>query len=296
SLWLFTYSDLKTMVFPSTAFALLYSFAESLSRSDDDPNTVIDYLARRIPSILLWAWMNCLAFNVNNQRLPHAIQEDELNKSWRPLPSHRLTLYQASLLARVVHPITAIVSCIVGGGLAPSSLLAVFSYADNDLRYGDTTVMGRNVLNACGFTSFAAGALQVAIRSHSPFDAEDTKWLTVITLVVFSAVHIQDLYDQVGDKAAGRLTIALVLGDHTARYTIIAPLVFWSGFCPTYWKASSIGYYVVGSLAIVVVGRLITLRTVEGDRRTFLIYNGWLVATYMLPLLACMRGGVLRAL
>ncbi|CAI6341821.1 unnamed protein product [Periconia digitata] len=286
TLWLFTYSDLKTMVFPSTFFATSIYLAKEISQPDHDIPRITGRLLSRIPQTLLWTWINCLAFNVNNQRLPHAIEEDSLNKLWRPMPSKRLTINQANLLAAVVYPIAVLSSLTLTRGLISSIFLVLFGYLYNDLRFGDHSIISRNILNACGFTSFAAGALDTMAGTF--FHSNMIAWLAVIGLVILTTVHIQDMYDQIGDAAAGRLTVPLVFGDIIARITIVLPVLVWSLVCPRYWDVKFIGYGTVGVLGVVVVMRLLLVRTVKGDRNTFIIYNFWLASIYSLPLIAFM--------
>ena len=84
SIRLFTLSDLKTIVIPSTAFGLLHSLALSelgtlpveTGVSVDDAPTLLS----RLPLVALWAWINLLPFAIDNQRQPAAIQEDASNK------------------------------------------------------------------------------------------------------------------------------------------------------------------------------------------------------------------------
>jgi 4-hydroxybenzoate polyprenyltransferase len=282
TLWLFTYSDLKTMVFPSTAFALFTNTANLLYQPDDNFRPKLALMLWRIPLMLSWAWVNLLAFNVNNQKLSHAIKEDECNKPWRPLPAHRLTQKQASVLAIAVYLITLLASAIAGGGTVPALLLIVFGYAYNDLRAGDRSLFFRNVLNAFGFTSFAVGALEIA--QGFSIELQTLKWVGIIGLVVSTTVHIQDLQDQIGDRTTGRLTIPVLLGDTLARYTVLVPVILWSYLCPRYWRLSSLGYVALGTIGATIAVRLFLFRTVKDDKATFVLYNVWLVSIYTLPL------------
>jgi 4-hydroxybenzoate polyprenyltransferase len=297
TLYLFVYSDLKVIVFPSTIFALSYSISHnqhttssSPTNHHHDPTSISTAtLLYRVPLIIFWCWLNCLAFNINNHKFPHAISEDAVNKPWRPLPSKRLTQRQTSLLATLVYPVAVLTSWMLGGGLVPSILLALFGYAYNDAHIGDKSLVGRNALNACGFVLFSAGALQVAIRSQGLLDRDSLTWLGMVGLVVVSTIQIQDLYDEPGDRDAGRRTMPIVFGDKAARWSVIVPLALWSVVCPAYWKAGALACWVVAVLACVVGGRLLAVKSVEGDKRTFMIYNGWLMAIYMLPFISGMK-------
>lgn len=153
TLWLFTVDDMKSMVIPSTLFALFNCEQMQTSKAA---------VLYRLPRVLLWTWINLLAFTVNNQRSESAIIEDKLNKPWRPIPSGRLSADQARTLGTFAYLLSQVASLHIGGGLAQSSLLSVFGYIYNDLGGGDQGFVVRNALNSLGFASFASGALEVA--------------------------------------------------------------------------------------------------------------------------------------
>jgi len=282
TLWLFTYNDLKTMVFPSTAFAISNALAAYRAGWAANQTGGPLILLIQLPLILSWAWINLLSFAVNNQRHLSALEEDRLNKPWRPVPAGRLTGAQAKSLALVTYPVTFLASRLLGGGSAQCVLLALFGYIYNDLKGGDVNWLLRNVLNACGFTCFASGALEVALQS--PTEPGMIPWLLVIAGVVCTTVHTQDMYDQPGDSAAGRKTVPLVIGDGPARWSIAITVAAWSWLCPLYWGLAAVGYFVPVALGVLVGVRSLTRMTVKEDRQTFRIYNAWLVSIYILPL------------
>ncbi|KAI4594759.1 hypothetical protein KJ359_007562 [Pestalotiopsis sp. 9143b] len=166
----------------------------------------------RLPTVVLWTWINLLAFTVNNQRSPSAVTEDRLNKPWRPIPSGRLSTDQARTVGTFAHLLAQASSLLIGGGLIQSVFLSFFGYIYNDLGGGDRGFVIRNALNAIGFTSFASGALEVAAGDKSVLAEPNTMiWLGLIALVVATTVHSQDMYDQEGDAIVGRHTVPLVI-------------------------------------------------------------------------------------
>jgi 4-hydroxybenzoate polyprenyltransferase len=282
TLWLFTFSDLKTMVFPSTAFALSNGLAAFRAGTASSNTTgPLDFLGR-IPTIILWAWINLLAFTVNNQRHVSALEADRMNKPWRPIPAGRLTGAQARNLGLVAYPIAFAASILLGGGTRQSALLALFGYLYNDLEGGDVNWLLRHVLNACGFICFASGALKVALQSHTK--AGMIPWLFIIGAVVCTTVQTQDMYDQPGNSAAGRKTIPLVIGDGPARWSIAVAVAAWSGLAAMYWGSAAAGYLAPVTLGVWVGLRSLVKRSVEDDKTTSRLYNAWLVSIYILPL------------
>jgi 4-hydroxybenzoate polyprenyltransferase len=271
TLWLFCFNDLKTMVFPSIAFAYFHS-------SQLHYTTFLS----RLPLMFAYTWFNLLGFTVNNQRHPGSVAEDKLNKPWRPIAAGRLTPSQAHTLGVLSIPTAMAISAFVGGGVVQSALLAIFGTIYNDFGGGDGHWLIRNLLNAAGFTSFASGTLEVALQTSLPRSI--IHWIFLIALVVGTSVHVQDMYDQPGDAAAGRRTLPLVIGDDMARWSIAGVVTAWSILCPLYWSSNMVGYLIPLGLGIWVSWRSLTRRTVKEDRTTFRIYNAWLVALYALPM------------
>ena len=117
SVWLFTFSDLKTIVLPSTAFALLNGVAVSLDslRTSSSLHLPLPYqILLKTPTVLLWVWVNLLPFTINKQRQPEAIQEDSMNKTWRTIPSRRPPPESAKRLMLAFYLIAIIISLFLG--------------------------------------------------------------------------------------------------------------------------------------------------------------------------------------
>lgn len=276
TLWLFVVNDIKTMVVPSTAFAFFTSHAYHW--------ITLSIFIQRLPMILSWALINLLAFAVNNQRHPASIKEDILNKPWRPIPSGRITATDSAILGRLVYSLAISANFILGGGHRESILLAFLGWLYNDKGWGNSHWFPRNTLNAAGFTSFASGAVSVSLQSRNL--PQITPWLGMVAAIVGTTVHLQDMYDQLGDSAAGRKTLPLTVGDGAARWSIAVIVMLWSMLVPLYWQA-----WAVGGVPAIVLGATISLRTlmcrtVRQDRVTFHIYNVWLMSIYSLPLCA----------
>lgn len=285
TLWLFTVNDLKTIVIPSTIFALL-----TCAYMDTHYAAAI----QRTPRVLLWTWVNLLAITVSNQRSPSAIMEDRLNKPWRPMPTGRLSPTQASTLGIFAHLLAQLASLVLGGGLAQSGSLILLGYLYNDLGGGDRSFITRNLINAAGFASFTSGALEVACGGESVFASTRTMaWLGVNAAVISTTIHSQDMYDQVGDSAAGRRTAPLVLGDGISRLTIALAVLFWSIACPWFCGSGPTGLSILFPLGAFVAWRTLRRTSVSEDRSTYKLYNMWLVGVYSLPLIAHLRTGSL---
>lgn len=286
TIWLFTFSDLKTIIFPSTAFGIVNALAVFIEESSTNPEILAlryRHLLSAIPVVILWTWINLLPFAINNQRQPEAIQEDLLNKPWRSMPSGRLSPRSAKRLMLVTYFMAIITSKILGNMVYCLMLIALgFWY--NNLRGADTSCVVRNLINAFGFVCFASGAMQAAVGKSRPVFQLLGWWYCIIACIVFTTVQIQDMYDQRGDKVRNRKTVPLVLGDALARWTIAAPMLIWCWLAPLLWESSVLGFIMPVMVGLIVAVRVLKKRTEAGDKRTFQLWNMWLVSVYVLPL------------
>ncbi|KAJ5787636.1 hypothetical protein N7457_002626 [Penicillium paradoxum] len=302
TMWLFVFSDLKTIVVPSTIFGI----ANTWSASKYDlhvpgalmfPHNVSDMaeLIGRALILLSWLIMNFLPFAINNQRGERAVAEDRLNKPWRPFPCGRISHQSGTRLMVALYVLAPIYSLVFTGGLRHALALIWLGVWYNNWGGADKNPFVRNTINALGYTCFTSGAMEVASGGSSlplsPFGLLG-QWHLVLIGVILSTVHLQDMSDQAGDAGRGRCTAPLVWSDNTARWTIFVPMVFWGLCCPILWDVPWGWFIASTALAWLVAARTLFVRDVGGDKRTFQLWNCWIVVIYMLPLFSrtCMRG------
>ena len=278
SMWLFTYSDIKTIIVPKTVFGVLSAISSSVFELPAPPlfRTII-----RMPTVALWCWINLLPFAIDNQRQPSAIIEDSINKPWRPLPAARISPKAAKSLVLSLYPVTLITSSYLGG-MKQSLTLVLLGIWYNDFQGSDTSCLVRNLINGAGFVSYTSGAMEVAYGSPITLTTSLGRWQAILGIVVASTVHTQDMYDQAGDSARGRKTVPLVLSDGSARWTIAVALIFWSWACSIIWRADW-GCVAPVGLGHIIAWRILVKRSVEEDKVTFRLWNLWMVALYALP-------------
>ena len=291
SIWLFTRSDIKTILAPSVCFGLLNMYA-GVSFGLKTELTFLECL-RRVPLMMFWVWVNLLPFNIDNQRQPPAIEEDILNKPWRTLPSKRMTPKRAETIMHVFYSIAIFTSTRIGG-LRQCLILICLGFWYNHGNGADSGFVVRNLINSGGFMSFLSGAIEVGY-GPAAINTRMVKWLILIGTVIFTTVQTQDMCDQVGDAARSRKTMPLVIGDGPARYVIAILMVVWGLFCPYFWGGGVLSAdanrsdMVVSALALVVSVRSLVFRTVADDKKTFLLWNFWMVMLYTLPLSSASR-------
>ncbi|KAI1475580.1 UbiA prenyltransferase family [Daldinia eschscholtzii] len=286
TLWLFAFSDLKTIVIPSTIFGVVNALAASKYR---DSLQTIHYteILRRSPLVLFWVLMHYLPFAINNQRTPLAITEDAINKPWRPLPSRRLSPSQAKVLMFSFYVFAQLCSVFITGGLRQGVGLIFLGTWYNNFGGADVNPLIRNAINALGYICFISGAMEVALGVPLPLSTTSVlaKWFGIISGIIMTTVHTQDMYDQEGDALRGRRTLPLVLGDGPARWITAVWMVVWGVLCPNFWHTTLPTRTIGMALALLVGLRTLAYRSVPSDKVTFLIWNIWVSFVYALPLL-----------
>ena len=241
----------------------------------------------RAPRMLLWSACNILLFCLHNQRSPSTIAEDRLNKPWRPIPAGRLTPPQAKRLLYALHPLCFLVARTVGG-FWPYVILVSFHVWYNEFGGASNPVL-KNVHNAVGVCCFLAGPLEVATES-SVFAGTGSAavWLLILAATLATACHAQDFRDVEGDRAAGRRTVPLVIGDLPARILVAVMAVLWTLVTCVFWDAWREG--VVPAVAgLVLVGNLFLRRHRMGDIHAWRLFTVWLQALVVVPVLKSYR-------
>ena len=283
TLWLFTFSDFKTIVIPSTIFAILTSLSgPSLTTKPTVP--AFTCILSRLPFIVVWIWLTLLLVDIANQRHPNSVLEDSFNKPWRPLPSNRLSTFEARRLLLVAIPIIlAINKIFLPQGFTATVIAIIGSYMYNDLGGADESFLVRNLMNAAAITCFGAGAALVACGEQTTLNGNAYWWLAIIAAIVTTTMQVQDMEDQEGDRARGRATIPLLWGDRTARHTIAVLVPMWSFVCPAYWDLDVVGFIMPAALGLGIAARTLSLKSVSADEGTWRMWNLWMMALYVLP-------------
>ncbi|KAF2759930.1 hypothetical protein EJ05DRAFT_499121 [Pseudovirgaria hyperparasitica] len=279
--WLFTKDDAWTFVAPNTIFGLSSALAGRVfcNHSQSWQDTLL-----RAPLVVLFNWATLLIFDLANQRLPESVREDALNKPWRPVPSGRMSSEAVRMTMLACIPLVLILGNMLGAGPQCNGII-ILTWLYNDLGGGDQNWALRNLIIAVAFGLFNVGSLRVAVGAGSEeleLSYHGKMWTVMISAVIFTTMHVQDLKDQLGDKSRGRHTAPLILGDHYARYTIAIPVAVWSVIMSVYWNMRQ------WSLVLILLGsyiswRCLMLRNKEEDRKTWQFWAAWTAVLYILP-------------
>ena len=286
TLWLFTRSDLKTIVVPQSVLASCNALSGSIaSKTPGTALLTLTALFGRLPIVLWWIWVNLLVADISNQRLSSSIEEDAQNKPWRPIPSQRLSQDAATRLLGSAVVLALSTSYFLGPQqLLASSLLIVFLWLYNELEGANASFMIRNALNACGYTAFGVGGTAIAVGS-APFSAHGRAWFMMLWAAIFTTIQVQDLADIAGDSVRGRKTMPIAYGDQLTRWSIVVPVLGWSAICPWFWNATPAVSAVTAALGGVFAVQLTGQWGTAADKLSLKMWCGWLTVISLLPLL-----------
>jgi len=224
--------------------------------------------------------MHLLQFNITNQTKD--VEEDRLNKPWRPLPSGRISKSNASRLHLLVSLICMCYSYSVSHLLFSASLsffLGVTFYHKSSA-HGHWVM--KSLMNAFGLTCLGFGSTVLAGCDRSTVDATSKLALALTAAIIATTTHTQDFRDVVGDKMIGRKTIPIIL-PIASRYTPIIALCAWSICLSRVWALNHIIQAVFSILALITGYRFFYLRTPSADRQSFFLYNIWLSIALCIP-------------
>ncbi|RAH68431.1 UbiA family prenyltransferase [Aspergillus aculeatinus CBS 121060] len=241
-----------------------------------------------LPQMFLWSWSNLFLFTLHNQRSASAISEDRINKPWRPLSAGRITPHQAKVLIYCMYPAIFAISGTMGG-VAPCLLEAISCLWYNEWN-GASSPLLKNLLNGIGFACFFAGPLEVATNSSVlSDDMKAFKWLLVLAGAITTTVHAQDFRDIDGDRATGRRTVPLLIGDGNARSALAVGIIAWTALSCWFWDVGSAERSWLSCIPACVAGTIVVWgfywnKSREGDRRSWKIYPLWLVGLFLMPL------------
>nr|AVY05505.1 digeranylgeranylglyceryl phosphate synthase protein [Nodulisporium sp.] len=288
-MWDFLESDFFTFAVPNTAFGILSAFASSVlieGPSSPVTNPPKMQILRRLPQVLAFNVVNLLVFTLANQRTPESVEEDRINKPWRPIPQGRITIERTRRVMLAAIPATVALNHALGVE-RQGVLILLLTWLYNDLGGGDEAFL-REIIISIAYGLYNSGSLTVALGpEYYALSSRGMAWVAVISGVILTTMQVQDLKDQEGDKTRGRKTIALFLGEHISRASLAFFVCFWSCVCAHFWVLELAHLALLAIIAAVLVTRLLFARlSFEGNARAWRFWCIWHSSLYILPLLA----------
>jgi 4-hydroxybenzoate polyprenyltransferase len=291
TLLLFTGDQLLDTVIPGTAFG---SLAALSGHAIDLPEQTTMAILSRLPLVAGWLWLVILQFCLQNQRTPDSIEEDAINKPWRPMPSKRITRKQMTYLFATTYVMTAIVSFFLG--VFPIFVVyTMLITAYNDFGGCDHSGTTRNAFCGAGFSCYFSGAMSIALGPNVQMGYYAWKWTLLITFgVLATTIQTQELRDEAGDRARGRRTLVTEMGRTGTLWTVIITVPFWSFYLP-------LGFFAGGWLTAILpvfLGGCLVATAIQArysgsnslDRRMYKLWCLWMFGFCPLPLLNALAG------
>ncbi|KAI6092272.1 UbiA prenyltransferase family [Hypoxylon rubiginosum] len=274
-IWDFTESNFDTFVIPNTSFGILGALASSVVTEGSQLSAT--YILIRTPLVLLFNWCNVLNFDLANQRHPESLQEDQLNKPWRPIVVGKITPEQTRRLMLITIPFALLLNYLLGVWKQGVFIL-IITWLYNDIGGGDELI--RDPLISISYGLFNSASLETAVGPKSRINSQGVAWVAIISGVILTTMQIQDLKDQAGDRTRGRKSIVLVFGDTASRASIAVFICLWSFICPYFWGVGLPGYVLSGVPGAVVALNVVSKRTREEDARSWRWWCFWMITLY----------------
>ncbi|KAM5546019.1 hypothetical protein V8D89_000145 [Ganoderma adspersum] len=267
TLYLFTQSDIKTIVIPTVLFGTVAARGEAM---------------HLIVARTIWVWCNLLQVDVANQSL-HP-DEDKINKPWRPIPDGRIQQTHARALRWFLLPACLALSVLFRVPAA-GAILTIANLCYHELGL-DSHWFTKNLCNAVGYSCFNAGASSVmgARLLVLPLNMEFMSAHLVNVLIILTTIHAQDFQDIEGDRASGRVSLPIAYPSVSrASMAILLPgwsmvIALISGLRPLAFA----GLVLLGAS----VGAMFYMNTTQRcarDKVAYRAYNLWLCGVLIAP-------------
>jgi 4-hydroxybenzoate polyprenyltransferase len=161
------------------------------------------------------------------------------------------------------------------------ALLWEASLIINNLTPVGKTWVFKHVNITVGTFAMMAAAWQIV----APMTPIAMTWVAVTSLIVFPLIAVQDLRDMMGDKAIGRTTLPILLGEGISR-PFIAIVFLLTPIVTHLYMVVPAGVTVSGFLCEVILTgicvtiaiRTILFRNKEADHRSYLLFTYWYCA------------------
>ncbi|KAK3994320.1 UbiA prenyltransferase family-domain-containing protein [Cladorrhinum sp. PSN332] len=282
--WQFTENDFPTFIIPNSAFGIFGALAGSRLFDGPSPPPSVREVLCRIPVVIAYNWYMTFIFDLANQRSPESVEEDRINKPWRPIPAGYATSEHARWLLLGFVPLALAANWFLGVWEEGIWIL-VLVWMYNDLRGGDH--MLRDPLIAAGSLGFNGGSLRLAGGgADRTVSDEGRMWTVMIALVILTTGYIQDLKDQVGDKTRDRKSVPILLGDGLCRVVIGSFILGWSVVCAYFWRLTWWAAVLPIALGAGIGMNGLLRRNREADYATWRTWCFWLIVLFVLPVLS----------
>lgn len=222
---------------------------------------------------IVYFWLYIYTFCLSDQIA--GIEEDRLNKPDRPIPRGEVSPKGALIRWGTLTLAFGIVG--IWFGVWPWALMWIIAtILHNFCGFHKHWFTKNNVIMFIGVLAEVAAAWQLV----TPLSATAWRWLLVTSLAVSATAPIQDFRDVSGDRATGRRTLPIILGQGPARLLMCAVLLGMMGliYCvliPPQRGKDLWCDILLGGMVLWVIVRLLCCRSPEADHKTYMLYTYW---------------------
>ncbi|KAF0348426.1 UbiA prenyltransferase family protein [Gigaspora margarita] len=159
-----------------------------------------------------------------------AVEEDRINKPFRPIPSGLITVKGARYRLVAISIIFPIIAYIFGG----LSLVFLCFLYQAWVIFNEMLKLSKNAFYKNLFSAFSALIQLVSchyiiigtkLSIFELLNSELGMFMLGIFFFAMTTAHVQDFRDQKGDKFVGRKTFPLLIGDNICRWFTILMLI-----------------------------------------------------------------------
>lgn len=131
---------------------------------------------------------------------------------------------------------------------------------------------------------YNAASVRVACGAGSTLQESGIYWILIISAVILSTMHLQDLKDVAGDKLRNRQMVPLVWVDSVTRWFVAVPVLAWSVVYPLYLRLGLLAFIFPVTIGMYLAFRMFWMRSHLADHLSWQVWAMWLMSLYVLPL------------
>lgn len=261
--WGFIAGDLSSAFVPPLLFMIAAGRAQVVG---------IDHLVLALVRGGLLFALYTYTFVLSNQI--NGVQEDVINKPFRPLAAGIVTLQGVQtrwLISMLLY--TGLGWCF---GVLEWVLLWQSVTLLHNFYGGSSHWLTKNFLMALGIIAQLACAWQLV----APITLMAWYWIVLMSVVIFAVIALQDLRDIRGDRAIGRHTLPLELGETRTRGLLavdfaVLPvgLHIWLLAPGGITSASLLCSLLLAALSWTIAARVWLYRTPHADHQTYMLFT-----------------------
>jgi 4-hydroxybenzoate polyprenyltransferase len=264
-IWQFIKRDYSTTILPALLFLLA-----ACNRNQSSFSELLLALGRGFFYFLLYILSFCIA----NQLL--GMEEDRINKPDRPLVSGAVT-YRGAIVRLVISQIAFSLLGLWFGVLEWALLWQLFTFLYHVARW-DQNWFTKGLVIGIGAIAQLAAAWELV----TPLTPIAWRWIFMMGAFWTTLVAVQDFRDIVGDRAIGRKTLPMVIGEIPSRIIMSLGFVFlpvvthFVLMIPTENTLNVILCELgLAVLCLIIAARIILYRNPKADHRTYMLLTYW---------------------